>query len=685
MNQTADTTKYAKRITTEVERVGSLLGHSVNIMADSVPPPIKRVLRFFGSVQLAMLLLAVVIAASIIGTFIESRFDASVAEGYVYGAPWFILWLLLLCVNLIGAVVVRFPWKKHQLGFVLTHAGIVMILVGGIIGRIWGIEGNMTLVKEGRPSHFITMNQLMLHARTPAMPDGIYREINLAPRPPSKERPLTINLEGARVSMLEFAERLAFNTVVEPAHEGSPALRIALHNETNLEAPGKWLVLNDPARAQSQVGGVMIRFLEDRATVSNESRDPPAPPPSSTAKACCPPGDSDHHLHGSAEDSASLSRERIYVFAKMPDMTIVQALEGNGSGVQAGYQFPGLEEFSHGDRGVLFLEVNGEQFEVPAASLLDQALPLENSPWMIEHGRFFADFRMEGKQPASGSDEPNNPALLFELTGPARSGAPHANPARSLPAGHPIIDSGSRQKLAARRPAELTIFYDESGGMRFEGASPSWGNADGPVAPGEWFGWQQQRFRIEEWVERASARDELTSHSEGINEPIEASGALIQVERNGARVSKWIRLGQGTTIHAGDAEVQITFGYRLAPLNFGVVLEDFVVDRNEGMMTPAGFSSQVRFVDFQSKKEFSRPISMNKPANFPDFPGIGLTGLAYKFSQASWNPNDLEQTTLMVLRDPGWPLKWIGSLIFCGGLLTMFYLRPYPRFVRNSP
>jgi hypothetical protein len=681
----AGTTKYAKRIATGGEQGWRVYKQFKNIMADKVAQPLKRVLRFFGSVQLAMLLLAVVIAASIIGTFIESRMDASVAEGYVYGAPWFILWLLLLCINLIGAVVVRYPWKKHQLGFVLTHAGIVLILLGGIIGRIWGIEGNMTLIKEGRPAHFITMNQLVLHARTPARPEGKHREINLALRPPTPERPLTIQLEETQVSMLEFAERLSFKTVVEPALEGSPALRIALDDEPKQSVPAKWLVLNDPARARNQMGGVIFRFVEDRATVSHESHDPLTPASAaSSEKSCCPPGAPHPHSHGNQEHSAGISRERIYVFAKMPDMVIVQALEGDGSGVQAEYQFPGLEAFAQGDRGVLLLEVDGHHFEVPVTSLFDQAPPLGNSAWRIEHAQFFADFRMEGKQPTSGSDEPTNPALLFELLGPARSGPPRPNPPRSLPAGHPVIHSGSHQQLAARQPAEITIFYDDSGRMRFEGQSPSWGMAHGPVSPGELFGWKQQQFRVEEWMERASAREELTRHSEGITEPIEASGALIQVERNGARTAKWIRLGQGSTIHTAEGEAQVTFGYRLAPLNFGVVLENFVVDRNEGMMTPAGFTSRVRFVDFQTKKEFSRPISMNKPANFPDFRGIGLTGLAYKFSQASWNPNDLEQTTLMVLRDPGWPLKWIGSLIFCGGLLTMFYLRPYPRFVRNS-
>ena len=53
-----------------------------------------------------------------------------------------------------------------------------------------------------------------------------------------------------------------------------------------------------------------------------------------------------------------------------------------------------------------------------------------------------------------------------------------------------------------------------------------------------------------------------------------------------------------------------------------------------------------------------------------------LTGINYKFSQAEWNPQNLEETTLQVLYDPGWLLKWIGSLGICVGIAIMFYWRP---------
>ncbi len=67
---------------------------------------------------------------------------------------------------------------------------------------------------------------------------------------------------------------------------------------------------------------------------------------------------------------------------------------------------------------------------------------------------------------------------------------------------------------------------------------------------------------------------------------------------------------------------------------------------------------------------------MNSPAMFPGDFWRSLLGWNYKFSQANWNPDNLNETTLQVLYDPGWPFKWIGSLGICCGIALMFYFMP---------
>src|SRR5207253_168255 len=55
------------------------------------------------------------------------------------------------------------------------------------------------------------------------------------------------------------------------------------------------------------------------------------------------------------------------------------------------------------------------------------------------------------------------------------------------------------------------------------------------------------------------------------------------------------------------------------------------------------------------------------------------SGLTFKMSQASWNPENLGQSTIQILRDPGWLLKWIGSLLVVTGVFLLFYVKKFRR------
>ncbi len=77
----------------------------------------KAIFRFLSSVKLAVILLVILIIATAIGTICESRFDARVARAYVYDAPWFNAWMILLGVNLAagGVLAVSVEEASHRL------------------------------------------------------------------------------------------------------------------------------------------------------------------------------------------------------------------------------------------------------------------------------------------------------------------------------------------------------------------------------------------------------------------------------------------------------------------------------------------------------------------------------------------------------------------------------------------
>src|SRR5436853_2150092 len=125
----------------------------------------NAIFELFASLKLAVVLLAVLIIGAIAGTLWESSFDAKVARAYVYGAPWFNAWLLLLAANLTVSALSRWPWKKHHVAFLVTHLGIITLLTGSLIGRIWGTEGTLTIFKgEPRTNRLLVdERQLRVH------------------------------------------------------------------------------------------------------------------------------------------------------------------------------------------------------------------------------------------------------------------------------------------------------------------------------------------------------------------------------------------------------------------------------------------------------------------------------------------------------------------------------------------
>jgi cytochrome c biogenesis protein ResB len=131
--------------------------------------------------------------------------------------------------------------------------------------------------------------------------------------------------------------------------------------------------------------------------------------------------------------------------------------------------------------------------------------------------------------------------------------------------------------------------------------------------------------------------------------------------------SAWVRFGEPIALDVAGKTVHIMFGWDSMPLPFRVELEDFQVERDEGTMNVAGWTSKVIFHDDVRGLTQRASISMNHPAWFNGF----------KFSQASWNPDDLKYTVLQVKKDPSYVtyLTWVGAVLIVGGIALMFWGR----------
>ena len=103
--------------------------------------------------RLAVVLIAVYAGVLAWATLAESKYRRHAAAHFgIYDAGWFIAINVLLAINVLCAMLIRFPWKRRQIGFLVTHGGILVLLIGCLMTRQAGIEAQMPIF-EGQTAH----------------------------------------------------------------------------------------------------------------------------------------------------------------------------------------------------------------------------------------------------------------------------------------------------------------------------------------------------------------------------------------------------------------------------------------------------------------------------------------------------------------------------------------------------
>lgn len=186
-------------------------------------------------------------------------------------------------------------------------------------------------------------------------------------------------------------------------------------------------------------------------------------------------------------------------------------------------------------------------------------------------------------------------------------------------------------------------------------------------------GWADWRLTV---TDIASGSTILSAPAPAESGGVPGFHAFLRDPEGARGTPHWVASGEITPLPLGTNMVRVGYGLELKPIPFSIALTDFQVPRDEGTETPSDFRAKVLFRNTGTGEEREGLIRMNHPASYPGGLLATMTGWNYKFSQAEWNPQDLKETTLQVLYDPGWLFKWIGSLAICAGIATMFYLRP---------
>jgi ABC-type transport system involved in cytochrome c biogenesis permease subunit len=106
-----------------------------------MPPPIVRALA---SLKLTVGLLLVIAVVLSCGTILESMRGTEAARA-VYYAPWFFALQGLFALNIVAALWERWPRNRQRIGFVITHASMLLILIGALMTAKYAVDGRLPL------------------------------------------------------------------------------------------------------------------------------------------------------------------------------------------------------------------------------------------------------------------------------------------------------------------------------------------------------------------------------------------------------------------------------------------------------------------------------------------------------------------------------------------------------------
>ncbi len=324
----------------------------------------------------------------------------------------------------------------------------------------------------------------------------------------------------------------------------------------------------------------------------------------------------------------------------------------------------------------LQITIDGKPFTVPLAGNVDKSIDLGDSGVSAHIGGYWPDFQLdENHKPSTASEEPNNPAAVVVLS---RGGNEERQFVFASPQMEPIIRTVRGTALGAlvqltsgktppKRTGVMTVILAPDGTLHYA-VSAKAGFKSGEMKVGEPIspGWMDFQFTPVKYIAKALVSERVEPIA--VVDPDASSPALKVTAHVGAQEqSAWVRFGEPIALDVAGKTVHIMFSWDSMPLPFRVELEDFEVERDEGTMNVAGWTSKVIFHDDVRGLTQRASISMNHPAWFNGF----------KFSQASWNPDDLKYTVLQVKKDPSYVtyLTWVGAVLIVGGIALMFWGR----------
>ncbi len=223
---------------------------------------IQKIIQATASLKLAVVVILLLGTISAVGTLVESRYDAITAQKLVYHSSYMYATIALLCINLIGVMVDRWPWRFHHMGFVFAHTGIIITILGAWLTKEHGIDGSLQ-IPVGEKNRFVILPQeeLSISSAFLGTPMEILlrKEVDFLTKPPERY-PLVYPLEEGNLHVRRYwpyavpRERM----IHSKDHRGGPAVRIQLFNDKISETHWLWLKRQGEEKSEVNLGPAKV-------------------------------------------------------------------------------------------------------------------------------------------------------------------------------------------------------------------------------------------------------------------------------------------------------------------------------------------------------------------------------------------------------------------------------------------
>ncbi len=612
----------------------------------------NKIFKFISSIKLAVPLMLTVGFTVAYGTIVESRYNAEMAKMMVYQAWWFQILLGLLWINIFTSTLSRIPYKIHHLGFVITHLGLLTLLVGSLVTAEYGIDGQLRVVENSTNDTIILPDLVLELASAESQQVESYSFTKQAHEITGRDLNFLNNKIADRLVVLKYAPFVSIETAFRAQTEGDHGAGLGFILKSQFFNQSEWL--HSKEKPDMQLGPAHLRILQHEhfknesnlKTITKKSRAQEVAPPQKSSA----PRELQIEVRKKA-DNKVLARLSVAKLRKSPAKIGNYKISFKKQYEQAMVSQGGVSEGGAAGKNpaieIEIEEASQKLREVLYAKFPNFSLHTDGVFGMVFT---FSDPNMPTENLSQNSASPHG--------GDANAGGSSAGSSdtnESSPSGTRGMGNEIEFHVYKDQPEKLRIALFKEGKELLS----QWAES-GNVIQTPWMG---ITITIGSLQMNSANETIVTSIEHPLRTNIPPSALQVKIPGTLESQAFWLVEGEAKRFSRGGREFEAYFGRKTLRLPFSIQLEKFYKKDYPGTQTPISYESDVHVDKLPGKIK----IAMNEP----------LQHAGYVLYQASYELNlgQPPASIFSVNQDPGRSIKYAGSLILVLGIIIFTVMR----------